>query len=55
MYTPEGFVFCTRNATPMSVSNLRRSFRTLCARAGLSAKDWTTDELRHSFVSLVSD
>ncbi|MEO1064747.1 MAG: site-specific integrase [Actinomycetota bacterium] len=54
LYDPEGFVFCTRNGTPMSLSNLRRAFRTLCSRAGLG-KDWTTYELRHSFVSLVSD
>jgi integrase len=55
LYDPDGFVFCTRNRTPISVSNLRRAFRTLCERAGLPAKEWTTYELRHSFVSLVSD
>jgi site-specific recombinase XerD len=38
----------------MSMSNLRRAFRQLCARAGLG-DDWTTYELRHSFVSLVAD
>jgi integrase len=55
LHDPEGFVFCTRNGTPISVSNLRRDFRRLCERAGLPGKDWTTYELRHSFVSLVSD
>jgi integrase len=54
LYDPEGFVFCTRNGTPMSVGNLRRGLRELCIRAGLG-DDWTTYELRHSFVSLVSD
>jgi integrase len=54
LYDPEGFVFCTRNRTPMSINNLRRDFRRLCERAGLGP-DWTTYELRHSFVSLVSD
>ena len=54
LYDPEGFVFCTRNGTPMTMSNMRRAFRTLCQRAGLG-DDWTTYELRHSFVSLVSD
>jgi len=53
-HDPDGFVFCTRNLTPYSLHTLRRSFRRLCARAGLG-EDWTTYELRHSFVSLVSD
>ena len=54
LYDDEGFVFSTRNGTPMTLANLRRSFRNLCQRAGLGT-DWTTYELRHSFVSLVSD
>lgn len=53
-YAAEGFVFGTRNGTPMSISNLRRAFRQLCARAGIEG-EWTTYELRHSFVSLVAD
>jgi integrase len=55
LYDPEGFVFCTRNGTAMSVSNLRRAFQQLCDRAGLVGEEWTTYELRHSFVSLVAD
>ncbi len=54
LYDDEGFVFCTRHGTPMTMSNLRRAFRQLCERAGLGS-DWTTYELRHSFVSLVAD
>jgi site-specific recombinase XerD len=54
LYDDEGFVFCTRNGTPMTMSNLRRAFQQLCKRAGLGS-DWTTYELRHSFVSLVAD
>ena len=54
LYDDEGFVFCTRNGTPMTLNNLRRAFQQLCARAGLGS-DWTTYELRHSFVSLVAD
>ena len=54
LYDAEGIVFCTRNGTPMTKSNMRRAFRTLCKNAGLG-DDWTTYELRHSFVSLVSD
>lgn len=54
LYDQEGFVFGTRNGTPMAISNLRRAFKELCERAGLGG-DWTTYELRHSFVSLVAD
>ncbi len=54
LYDAEGFVFGTRNGTAQSMSNLRRSFQRLCERAGLG-REWTTYELRHSFVSLVAD
>ncbi len=54
LYDAEGFVFCSRNGTPMTMSNLRRAFQQLCERAGLGS-GWTTYELRHSFVSLVAD
>ncbi len=53
-YAQEGFVFGTRNGTPIAISNLRRAFKQLCERAGLGT-GWTTYELRHSFVSLVAD
>ncbi|MDQ6697727.1 MAG: hypothetical protein M3Z46_09765, partial [Actinomycetota bacterium] len=39
LYDDEGFVFCTRNGTPISMSNLRRAFQQLCSRAGLG-KGW---------------
>jgi integrase len=54
-FDPVGFVFCTRNGTPMSLSNLRRAFQRLCKRAGLVEDQWTTYELRHSGLSLVAD
>jgi integrase len=54
LYDPEGFVFCTRNGTALLLRNMRRDFGRLCGRAGLGS-DWTTYELRHSFVSLVAD
>ncbi|MBO0728156.1 MAG: site-specific integrase [Acidimicrobiaceae bacterium] len=54
LYDPNSFVFCTRNGTPFLLRNLRRDFRRLCERAGVG-NDWTTYELRHSFVSLVAD
>lgn len=54
LYDDEGIVFCSRNGTPMTKTNMRRAFQRLCKNAGLG-QDWTTYELRHSFVSLVSD
>lgn len=54
LYDDEGFVFPTSNGTPILLRNQRRAFRTLCKNSGLG-EGWTTYELRHSFVSLVSD
>jgi integrase len=36
-------------------ANVRRSFRKATAAAGLNPMGWTPRELRHSFVSLMSD
>ena len=37
-------------------SHVRRAFRSAIAKAeGVTAADWTPRELRHSFVSLLSD
>ena len=49
-----GLVFCTRVGTPLSAGNVRRSFRTITKAAGIGDK-WTPRELRHSFVSIMSD
>ena len=54
LYDPEGFAFCTRNGTPLSLSSLRRGVKSICEEAGLG-REWTTYELRHSFVLLVAD
>lgn len=48
-------VFATRNGTELDAHNVRRSFRRVVAAAGMNAGDWTPRELRHSFVSLLSD
>jgi site-specific recombinase XerD len=51
-----GLVFATRTGRQLDAANVRREFRTVVARAeGLNPKDWTPRELRHSFVSLLSD
>ncbi|MGO4601367.1 site-specific integrase [Terrabacter sp. 2YAF2] len=48
-------VFCTGGGLPLDPANVRRSFRAVMSRAGLDDQVWTPRELRHSFVSLMSD
>jgi len=51
-----GFVFTTRVGTPLDAANVRRELRrALHLVPGIDASDWTPRELRHSFVSLLSD
>ncbi len=48
-------VFSTSTGTAMSAGNVRRDFRKVLASAGLDESEWTPREMRHSFVSLLSD
>ena len=49
-------MFATRVGTPLDASDVRREFRrTIRDAAGLDGAEWTPRELRHSFVSLLSD
>lgn len=51
-----GLVFASKVGTPLDPSHVRRDFRIAIAGAvGVEAQDWTPRELRHSFVSLLSD
>ncbi|MBC3194149.1 site-specific integrase [Pseudonocardia sp. C8] len=50
-----GLVFASETGTPLDAANVRRGFRTVLKAAGLDAGEWTPRELRHSFVSLLSD
>jgi integrase len=50
-----GVVFATSTGTELDVANVRRAFRRVIEAAGLNSGDWTPRELRHSFVSLLSD
>jgi integrase len=50
-----GLVFPSRVGTPADASHVRRSFRKVVAAAGRTPGEWTPRELRHSFVSLLSD
>lgn len=51
----KGLVFTTKVGTELDAANVRRGFRRIAKAAGLVAEDWTPRELRHSFVSLLSD
>jgi integrase len=48
-------VFASRVGTALWAGNVRRSFRAVLTAAGLDPAVWTPRELRHSFVSLMSD
>ncbi|NUT23806.1 MAG: tyrosine-type recombinase/integrase [Hamadaea sp.] len=50
-----GLVFATKTGRPLDAGNVRTAFRSVIRRAGLPPKDWTPRELRHSFVSILSD
>ncbi|GAB3003573.1 site-specific integrase [Amycolatopsis acidiphila] len=48
-------VFTSSAGTPLDAHNVRRDFRQVIKSAGLTPKEWTPREMRHSFVSLLSD
>jgi integrase len=50
-----GLVFASDVGTELSAGNARRGFRRILEAAGLDGAEWTPRELRHSFVSLLSD
>ncbi|OLF11865.1 site-specific integrase [Actinophytocola xanthii] len=50
-----GLVFASQVGTEMDRHNVLRGFRRILKAAGLNPQDWTPRELRHSFVSLLSD
>jgi integrase len=47
--------FPSRVGTTADASHVRRTCRRVVAAAGLNPQEWTPRELRHSFVSLLSD
>ncbi|GAA2284828.1 hypothetical protein GCM10010149_32980 [Nonomuraea roseoviolacea subsp. roseoviolacea] len=48
-------VFASKVGTELDSHNVRRSFRAVLKKAGLNAQEWTPREMRHSFVSMLSD
>lgn len=49
-----GLVFTTSVGTALDSNNVRKMFRRVCKTAEIG-EDWTPRELRHTFVSLLSD
>ncbi len=55
-WTEHGLVFTSKVGTPLDPSHVRRDFRAAIRDAeGVEPAEWTPRELRHSFVSLLSD
>ncbi|HUZ53657.1 MAG TPA: tyrosine-type recombinase/integrase [Streptosporangiaceae bacterium] len=54
LWTDTGLVFTTTLGGPLDAANVRRSFRRNCKAAGIG-ENWTPRELRHTFVSVMSD
>jgi integrase len=55
-WTDHGLVFASKVGTGLDPSHVRRDFRrAIRAAEGVNAAEWTPRELRHSFVSLLSD
>jgi integrase len=55
-WTNHGYVFVSRTGTAPDAHNVRREFRAVLRKIdGMDPGDWTPRELRHSFVSLLSD
>jgi integrase len=55
-WTENDLVFASKVGTPLDASHVRRDLRrAMKGAAGVNPADWTPRELRHSFVSLLSD
>ncbi|MEV7908098.1 tyrosine-type recombinase/integrase, partial [Streptomyces anulatus] len=48
-------VFASKQGTELDAANVRRAFRVILKRTDLDPDEWTPREMRHSFVSLLSD
>jgi integrase len=54
LWQESGLVFTTTLGGQLDPANVRRSFRRTCAAAGIG-ENWSPRELRHTFVSIMSD
>ena len=50
-----GLAFTSKTGAPLDAANVRRALRRVAELAGLDPTQWAPRELRHSFVSLLSD
>jgi integrase len=53
-YQDNGLVFCREDGSPYNAEAVRKRFRRITKAAGIGAS-WCPRELRHTFVSLMSD
>lgn len=51
----QGVVFASSTGAELDAANVRRALRRIVKIAGLNENEWTPRELRHSFVSIMSD
>lgn len=54
LWQEHGIVFATAVGTPLDASDVRRSLRAICRKADIG-EDWAPRDMRHTFVSLLSD
>lgn len=54
VWQENNLVFCTRTGSPLMAHDVWLQFKRITDKAGLGT-DWTPRELRHTFVSLLSD
>jgi integrase len=54
-YEDHDLVFCHVNGAPYKAQHVRYRFSKLVKAAGLEPKEWCPRELRHTFVSIMSD
>jgi integrase len=54
LWQDDNLVFCSPTGTALDAANVRRAFRLITKKAKIG-EDWTPRELRHSFVSIMSD
>ena len=54
IWQDNGLVFTSQLGTPLDASHVRRDFKKICKDAQIG-EDWTPRELRHTFVSIMSE
>jgi integrase len=54
LWQDHGIVFASAVGTPLNASDVRRSLHAICRKAKIG-EDWAPRDMRHTFVSLLSD